>query len=40
MLKMTCQFLDEPQRRSILRGIMLHIAASNKKIDVINALII
>jgi hypothetical protein len=40
MLKMTFQFPDDPQRRSILRSMVLHIAASKMKIDVINALII
>jgi hypothetical protein len=40
MLKMTFQFLDDPQRKSILRSMILHIAASKKKIGVIYALII
>jgi len=40
MLKMTFQFLDDTQRRSILRSMVLYIAASKKKIGVINALII
>jgi len=40
IFKITFQCLDDPQRRSILRSMVLHIAASMKKIDIINALII
>jgi len=37
MLKMRFQFLDDPRRRSIPRSMVLHIAASKKKIEIINA---
>jgi hypothetical protein len=40
MLKMTFQFLDDPQLRSILIYVVLCTAPSKKKIDLITALII